>query len=198
MPASSGPLFPRIILKWIRISMGSLREAWQFYRDLLQKSLYLYQLAVARLAEWEKAKTVAARLRESCKDPVVQVMLAWIFPEIPDWAESLVGQKSGLVQCLSACVRDSGKLPYVNNDYFWDFDDEARLAMLAASGPKAAKFLAERAAKTWQIAHSKHAASLLGCIGTSEAKQLLEGLRGQRHGAAAWGEWQERFGSLGL
>lgn len=118
-------------------------------------------LASAGEAEWERARETAERLRSGSDHLVLRAGLAYLFPDVPEWAEEDArdtlgtGQALAHAGCLLTCVRDGDLLerlmglyrhPYTmvpRLDTVQDEPDVAgvALSMAEGAGPAAAPAL---------------------------------------------------------
>lgn len=130
-------------------------------------------LAAAPEAAWRECLTRAEALMAQ-GDPLVCHLVAFSFPERPEWAESLTGQKGhSLFPVLSASVRDPSRLTYVALEYFFTEFERTAVSLLAAAGPRAVPALLQVLPRTRETPKQRYLYNLLAQVDTDEAVDAL-------------------------
>lgn len=135
-------------------------------------------LATTSAENWQAADDAADEIRQNIDAspfaaadatyaPSVKRLIAFLFPEKPEWAEALVGDGHD-ERLLSGLVRDTSTLTYFDSmyflQYFFDEEEGTLASTLAAAGPKAAKALKAVSKNAVKAPIRKFATSLLECM----------------------------------
>lgn len=150
-------------------------------------------LATAPKEAWEATHP---RAEELMKHPsaLVRHLVAFSFPERPEWAESLTGERGHtLFPVLSASVRDPSKLQYVTLEYFFQEFERCTVSMLAASGAKAVAPLMKALDNVRATPQKRFIVGLVAQVDTDEAVDALLSLGDATYATAAVATMRANF-----